>query len=134
MDWEQHAVAYFFSNYVCAPVAHGSGHLDYLPETFTRDAHVGYFRDSLMAVALSSIANVSVIVSLQHRAAQLYGQALRSINHMLRGACDEKEYELLMLSIFLLQKYEVCRMHIQKRKRKRKKWEEREDQNVVFSC
>ena len=106
-DWERNAVAYFLSHYVCAPVGEAHGHLDFLPEVFTRNEDVDFLGLSLQAVAFSSLANTSTMTILQRKSSQLYGAALRSIAKRLEHHSSTDDHDLLLVSIFLTQLYEV---------------------------
>ena len=107
-DWERSAIDYFFANYVIPPAPEVVGHLHFLPEAFTRYSDCECLRNSLLAVAISSLANVSCITTLEHKAAQLYGKALRSISSAVRLGPRDEGNDLVMLSIFLIQNYDVC--------------------------
>lgn len=110
VDWDQAAIAYFLQNFVSPVKGDVWGYLKFLPNLLSQHSSVECLRDSLQAVSLVSLANISSMPSLQMRSRQAYGKALASIGVALKRLSHD-EHASLLAAIFLLQKFEV-RVHI----------------------
>jgi hypothetical protein len=106
IDWLQHAMGYFFKNFVYTPSPDGLGYLQFLPDLLSTHPNNICLRDSLNAVAMTSLANVSSTSILHLKADQLYSIALRSMGTALR-ACSDEDDAALLAAVFLIQKREV---------------------------
>ncbi|KAK7219674.1 hypothetical protein V2G26_007677 [Clonostachys chloroleuca] len=106
IDWLQHAMGYFFKNFVYTPSPDGLGYLQFLPDLLSTQPNNMCLRDSLNAVAMTSLANVSGTSILHFKADQLYSIALRSMGMALR-ACSDEDDAALLAAVFLIQKREA---------------------------
>ncbi|VUC36362.1 unnamed protein product [Clonostachys rosea] len=105
-DWLQHAMGYFFRNFVHTPSPDGLGYLQFLPDLLSSQPNNLCLRDSLNAVAMTSFANVSSTRSFHFRADELYSIALRSLSVALQSSSGEDDAALLA-AMFLIQKREA---------------------------
>ncbi|KFA53237.1 hypothetical protein S40293_10083 [Stachybotrys chartarum IBT 40293] len=103
-DWEQHAIAYFLDNFVLKNAQEETrGYLQFLPGLILTRGNEVCLRDALLAVSMTSLANISSNPTMRLRSAQLYGQALRSTSAALD--CHEPGNNIpLLAAILLLQK------------------------------
>ncbi|CAH0053826.1 unnamed protein product [Clonostachys solani] len=106
IDWLQHAMGYFFKNFVHTPSPDGLGYLQFLPDLLSTQPNNICLRDTLNAVAMTSLANVSSTSILHFKADQLYSIALRSMSAALLS-CSGEDDAALLAAIFLLQKREA---------------------------
>jgi len=104
--WEQNAVASFFQNYVLEPINGRQGYLDFLPQLYHAAADNHCLRDSTLAVALASFANVSSMQCLSIRSQHHYGRALQSVRVAL-STPEQAKTDQVLATIVLLQKFEV---------------------------
>jgi hypothetical protein len=113
-DWGQYAVNRFLENFVEPPSTAGPGYLEFLPDLVSTGSDS--LQESLLAAAVSNLANISCMRQLEVKSRVHYGRALRA----LRIAMDNPNTATAddtLASILLLQKYEVsmggpllCRM------------------------
>ncbi|CAG9993148.1 unnamed protein product [Clonostachys byssicola] len=99
-------MGYFFKNFVYTPSPDGLGYLQFLPELLSTQPNNICLRDSLNAVAMTSLANVSSTSILHFKADQLYSIALRSMGAALRS-CSGEDDAALLAAVFLIQKREA---------------------------
>ena len=112
-NWEQHALAHFFDNYVSTSASGWQSYLGFLPEYFAKHSDTDCLKDSVLAASMASLANISCIDQLQIRSRELYGRALQSVGTALKNPAEAKT-DLVLTSIFLLQKYEARAIHVTK--------------------
>lgn len=105
-DWGGQAVSYFLANFVTGPAGNVPGYLQFLPALIYDQPAARCLQDSLRAVAMTSLANVSGGSDLHLKANQLYGKALRSTQTAVLSSAKLDD-AVLLASVFLLQKREA---------------------------
>ena len=112
--WEDRASCFFFDQYILDPDdEYGRGHLEYVPELYTRSQEASIFgetpssaclRWAVDATGLMTLAQRGHALPLMVRARQTYGKALRSLQAALASAeqavRDETFAAVMILSVY----------------------------------
>lgn len=108
-NWEERSIAQFFDNYVIVSPAAFPGHLEFLPNLYSTSQDGDVLHESLLAVSMASLANMSTMRSLLHRSRVAYGRTLQLIITGISQA-DQDGNDRLLAAILLLQYYEVGKL------------------------
>ena len=104
-NWQDDASAFFMDNFV-SPRKPVQGMFSFVPELLQQESKSTCLQLAFRATSLMSLASRSGMRSLQSKAYQSYGQALKSINYSLQNL-NPKEFSSILGSILLMQFYEV---------------------------
>jgi hypothetical protein len=110
-DWEQQAITHFFYHYVSYPKNGGQGYLKFLPDLYTKNSDNEYLKNSLLAVSMATLGNISCMQQLQINSLRHYGHALQAVSRALQSPLEEAKINLLLTTIVLFQKYEVMNLN-----------------------
>ena len=105
-DIEQQSICYFVENYYIPSEGGKPGYLDFIPELYASSDSAPYFKDTLIAVGMSALANSHNMPHLVPRARKTFGTALSGMRTALKSVKTAKSDHLLAAS-FLASKYEV---------------------------
>lgn len=106
-NWEDRSVNLFFRNFTLAGNKNGSpGYFAFLPEMYQASQIGSGLSLAIQAASYAAMANRSNLFWLEEKARSMYGQALTSVNQLLRRS-EEATKDDTIVAVLLLVVFEV---------------------------
>ena len=108
VNWHDRSLCLFFRDFTLREDKYGThGYLGFLPEMYQESINDPVLRLAVQATASAATANRTNLSLLESKARLSYGQALTSVNYMLRTP-EEAIKDRTIVSVMLLILFEVC--------------------------